>query len=51
MILAVDQGTTGTTCLTLDRDLRKAQRKQQPLILEATIEREHGQLGVWVPVP
>ena len=37
--------------LTLDRDLRKAEKEKQPLILEATIERQQGRLSVWVLVP
>jgi hypothetical protein len=36
---------------TLERDLRKAKRRKQPLILDATIEREHDQFSVWVIVP
>ncbi len=37
--------------LSLDRDLRKAERKKQPLILEATIERGQGSFSVWVLGP
>ena len=41
----------GQDALTLERELREAEKREQPLILEATIEREDGRLGVWVDVP
>ena len=37
--------------LTLDGDLRKAEGKKQPLILDGTIEREQDGLSVYVRVP
>ena len=37
--------------LVLEEDLRQAQKREQPMILEATIERERGQFSVWVNVP
>jgi hypothetical protein len=41
----------GEDALTLDRDLHKAEKRKQPLILDATIERDQGSLSVWVLVP
>ena len=44
-------GTLTADALALERELHKAGKRQQPLILEATIERERGQFGVSVVVP
>jgi hypothetical protein len=41
----------GEDALALERDLRKAEKKDQPLILEATIERDSDRFSVWVIVP
>ena len=41
----------GEDALALERDLRKAEKKDQPLILEATIERESDRFSIQVVVP
>ena len=41
----------GEDALALERDLRKAEKKDQPLILEATIERESDRFSVLVILP
>lgn len=41
----------GEDALSLEHELRKAERAKRPLILEATIERERGSFSVWVTVP
>lgn len=41
----------GEDALALERDLREAEKKDQPLILEATIERESDRFSVQVIVP
>ena len=52
MLLSVVIGAlVGEDALALERDLRKAEKKDQPLILEATIERDSDRFSVWVIVP
>ena len=41
----------GEDALSLEHELREAEKAKRPLILEATIERERGRFGVWVTVP
>jgi hypothetical protein len=41
----------GDDALVLSDDLRQAERKGQPLILEATVERDRDHFSVWVNVP
>lgn len=41
----------GEDAIALEQDLRQAEKRKQPLILESTIERKRHRFSVWVIVP